>query len=181
MRILGLDISTSIVGYTVLEDDFTIVKIGHIDFKKCENFWEKVDFGIQEIKQIVLQYAPEYAYIEEPVQSFSPGFSSAATIITLSKFNAILSYNVREILHKDPNHITAAESRKLCGLKMQQRKKCGKTHKEQVFDQISAKSGYLGHMTFPLTKTGKLKPFVYDEIDSYVIARSGIIKHKTVK
>lgn len=176
MKILGLDISTSIVGYTILNDDFSIVEIGHIDFKKCNTFWEKVDFGIKELESIVKKHLPERSFIEEPVQSFSPGHSSAGTIITLSKFNAILSYNVRESIKIDPLHITAAEARKLCGLKMQQKKKCGKSHKEQVFEQISSPMGYLGHMKFELTRTGTIKPWVYDEVDSYVIARAGIIK-----
>ena len=38
--ILGLDISTSITGYTLLENDGTLNKIGHIDLRKEKNFFK---------------------------------------------------------------------------------------------------------------------------------------------
>jgi len=41
--ILGLDISTSITGYTILDDNGDIFESGHIDLRKQKNFFDKSD------------------------------------------------------------------------------------------------------------------------------------------
>ena len=39
--ILGLDISTSITGYTILDDEGSVIEIGHIDLRKQKDFFDK--------------------------------------------------------------------------------------------------------------------------------------------
>jgi hypothetical protein len=152
----------------------------HVDFKKDMNLWQKADHAIAELLSHLLDHGADALYVEEPVLSYSPGMSSAATIMTLAKFNYILCYALREAMCKDPIHVTSGEARKLCGLKMQQKKKCGKSHKEQTFDLMTTGAGPLVDHVFPKTKTGKFKPFVYDEVDSYVVARAGVTLHRNL-
>lgn len=173
---MGLDISTSVIGCSVLSDGFNIDLMTHIDFKSSMSFWQKADHALEQLIEIIDKHRPDVVYVEEPVLSYSPGRSSAGTIITLAKFNYILSYEVRLGMNKDPIHITVGDARKACGVKTQQRKKAnGKSHKEQTFDAMTSPSGPLFGMVFPRTKNGTYKNFVADEVDSYVIARAGMI------
>lgn len=178
MIILGLDISTSITGYTILDDEMNIIKMGHIEFSKCNGLWEKVDLAKKELDALLTEFPVEKVYIEESLMSFSSGLSSAATITTLVKFNALVSYLVRAKTGFDPLHISAATARKSVGIKLLQKKKCGLSHKEQSFLWCTGPLGPLAHLEFPKTKTGKFKPFVADEVDSYVIARAGCLLNK---
>ena len=173
MNTLGLDISTAIVGWTILDDQFNIIKMSHIDFKKCKTFWEKVDYAVSELTKILTQNQVDNVYVEESLMRFSPGFSSASTIITLAKFNVLISYAVRNAQGTEPQYVGANDARRKCGIKLLQKKKVGIDYKTQAFNWC--KAGPLSHLQFPLTKTGKIKPFVMDETDSYIIARAGVI------
>lgn len=172
MIILGLDISTSVIGCSILNEKLDIISITHIEFKNKMTFWQKIDFAEKKLEEIIKSKIDKI-YIEEPVLGFSAGHSSANTIMMLAKFNYVISYIVRKKLNIDPIHITVASARKLCGLKMQQKKNCGKTHKEQTIDHMMKND--LKHIEWPKTKNGTLKKWVADEIDSYVVAKSGIV------
>ncbi len=178
MNILGLDVSTSCTGLTILDEDMNIIKMDHIDFSKCDGIWEKVDFAKSTFEKLFSEYKIDKCFIEESLMSFSAGFSSAATILTLSKFNFALSYFVREYMKINPTHISAATARKTIGVKLLQKAKCGISHKEQVFNWLVVSGGPLSNIDFPKTRTGKFKPFVADECDSYVIARAGVILNR---
>jgi len=178
VKILGLDISTSITGYTILDENFTIIKMGHIDFSKCKSFWGKADFAKQQLEALLTEFPVDVCYIEESLMSFSSGLSSAQTIAMLLKFNAMLSYFVRCKMGFDPHYVAANSARKTVGIKLLQKKKCGLSHKEQAFTWATSTQGPLAGIEFPKTKTGKFKPFVADEVDSYVVARAGLILNK---
>lgn len=176
MKIMGLDISTSVIGITILDENFSIDLMTHITFKSSMNLYEKADHALEQFWDIFDKHrAMDKIYIEEPVLSYSPGRSSAQTIMTLAKFNYILSYELRLHQNRDPIHITVGEARKACGIKTQQRKKCGLSHKEQTFKFMTDPGGPLHGISFPKTKNGTFKNFVADEVDSYVIARAGVI------
>lgn len=175
MLILGLDVSTSIIGYAIIElveNKENIVKIGHIDFKKCNDFWEKTDKAKSEIESILDSFLIDKCFIEESLLGFSTGLSSAATLFTLAKFNALVSYFVREITKKPVEYISANSARKTVGIKLIQKKKCGISHKEQAFKWAVA--GPLKDRVMPMNRTlTNFKSFVFDEVDSYIIALAG--------
>ena len=179
MRILGLDVSTSIIGYAILDSDELsgIVEIGHIDFSKCNDFWEKVDFARKRLTEIISKHKPEKTYIEESLMGFSSGLSSAGTLFTLAKFNALVTFFVREEMNETPVYISAGSARKSCGIKLLQKKKCGLSHKEQTFNWMLA--GPLSTFEFPKGRTGKFKSFAYDEVDGFVIALAATKINKT--
>jgi hypothetical protein len=175
--VLGLDISTSIIGYAVMDGETPVV-IGHIDFKKCNDIWEKADKAKEEVEQILSVYAGiQKVYVEESLLGFSTGLSSAATLFTLAKFNALVSYFVRAKTGKPVEYISASAARKTVGVKVIQKKKCGLSAKEQTFNWAVA--GPLKDRVMPLGRTGKFKPFVYDEVDGYVIGLAGAILNKS--
>ena len=91
MVILGLDASTTCVGYAFTEDK-KILDMGFIDIKKEKTPKEKV--------QKVLEFLNNVSYIddvidiniEDNLSGFAGGRTSQQVIIKLAKFNAILCF-----------------------------------------------------------------------------------------
>lgn len=187
--ILGLDISTSIIGWTLLEASATTYdapeKMSHIDLRKCKSFWEKVDRARVEIEKIFQENAGcqegfdpiTHVFVEDPVQKFRKGKSSAHTISLLSKFNALCSYFARQASGIDPIHIGATSARKLCNIPIASKKKAnGRSAKEQTFDFL--RTNVFKETDWPLTRNGNLQAYCWDEVDSYVIALAGTMLEK---
>lgn len=179
MRILGLDLSTTTIGYCVVEsDDLTIVELGHISLKNVEGLFNKVDFAVPKIAALMVGLNVSKACVEEGVMMFTAGMSSAQTILTLAKFNALVSYHVRNQLgDANVTWVKPTEARKTCRLVMTTKAKAGgKSQKEQTFEQLTAPNGLLSHVKWDLTKTGNLKPESYDRADAFVVAYHGAVK-----
>lgn len=179
--IIGLDISTSCIGWAVLDGDGELVAIGHINFKDANTLWEKADKAMEQLGMICDTHGPTAFYIEESLQGFRPGLSSASTLLTLAKFNGLLSFFMRQKLGRDPVYIPSAKARKLCGIKLLQKNKHPHAygHKEQTFEAISG--GLLaGHSWKEKRNAPADAPLVrrvvdsaMDEVDAFVIARAG--------
>jgi len=179
-HILGLDVSTSIIGYTVLDQDLNVVEMEHIDLRKIKDLWDKADFARKTLHDVIEKYKDKIhnVYIEESLQVFRSGFSSAHTLSTLSKFNGLVFYFVRECTNKKPQYISATSARKTCGIKI----KKGEKAKLQTFDWVTKEL----NVEWPLTKKGNIQQYCYDRSDSYVIARAGhvlenIVEHESIK
>ena len=82
--ILGLDISTSITGYTILDNKGKVVDCAHIDLRKHKNFFQKVLTVENTLKDVATEHHIDQIYIEQSLQSFRSGFSSAQTLSLLS-------------------------------------------------------------------------------------------------
>lgn len=185
MRTVGFDISTSCTAWTILDEAGLVVRLGHAELGKCDTFWEKVDLAWKQIHEDMCTYGccngASTVFVEQSLQSFRPGMSSANTLLTLAKFNGILSYKLREITGADPRYIASGEARRACGLKLVQLKKepHGLGHKHQTFNAISG--GLLSGRTWPEKRGAKpeetyaqrVVTWAMDEVDSYVIARAG--------
>ena len=166
--ILGLDISTSIVGFTIV-DQGEIVKTFAIDLRNKNKFpdiYSKYNHIQGELLDIQREYKIEYIFIEQSLQMFRSGFSSAKTLSTLSSFNGVVSYLCYRELSLKPEHISAASARKACGIKVAK----GKKAKEQVVEFLLDNES---KFVVEYTKSGNLKPKYYDIADSIVIAKAG--------
>ena len=109
----------------------------------------------------------ERVYIEQSLQSFRSGFSSAKTLSTLSKFNGVVSWMSYQILQVEPEFIAATSARKLCGIKVPKGKKGKLVVLEYVLDNVP-------DVSILYTKYGNPKPECYDKADSWVIATAGL-------
>lgn len=180
MRVLGLDISTTTVGWAIVEsDDMSLIALGHWSLKKLYGLPLKADHVLEQVTQVIKQHGVNTpVWIEEPVMRFTPGMSSAQTISLLIGFNAMVSYGIHLKLNFDVKHVPPQEARKNCGLVLQSKKKTGKSQKEQVYEKLTAAGDLLSGVSFPLTKTGKPKPENFDETDAYVVARHGALTFK---
>jgi hypothetical protein len=166
--ILGLDISTSLTGFTVLNEDGSILHNEVIDLrpKRFDNMFQKADAVKTRLTQIKFLYNIKDIFIEQSLNAFRPGLSSAQVILTLGKFNGIVSWICYEIFNKEPQYIGASSARKSIGIKVEK----GQNAKEIVLKHIldtepSFKVDY--------TPKGNPKPGTFDRADSLVIAKAG--------
>jgi hypothetical protein len=169
--ILGLDVSTSIVGATVLDNDGELVYCEAWDLRNKNHFPTLYEKGKQIQKMIHWLYQVERfditeVFIEQSLLSFRPGFSSAKTLLTLSKFNGIVSYICQEEYLKPPQYISAPTARKSCGIKVEK----GKKAKEIVLNFVLDKED---KFNIEYTRHGNPKPGSYDRADAYIIAKAG--------
>ena len=165
--ILGLDVSTSITGVTILDKEGKTLCCEAWDLRKYKNFFQK----IKEIQRRMGELRSRFPdtkniYIEQSLQAFRPGFSSAKTLLTLAKFNGIVSWLVCEIYRIEPEYIGASTARRLCDIKVPRGQKAKKVVLEFLLDNES-------DFEIEYTKHGNPKPESYDRADSLVIAKAG--------
>ena len=184
--ILGLDISTSITGYTILDLDGSLIELSHIELYKIKDgIWAKVDAMKAFIKELNSKHKITHVFIEEPLSKFSRGKSSSATISLLMRFNGIISYLIHQEMGLDPGYYPPSRARKMCGLTMLSKtaaKKCGQKwmpQKEQAFVQMCSRKPFIDY-EWPKKRTGRLKDYCYDQMDSFVIAQAGFVEHFTI-
>ena len=111
MVILGLDASTTCVGYAFTEDE-KILDMGFIDIKKEKTPKEKV------FK--VLDFLNKNSYIDEVydiniednLSGFAGGRTSQQVIVKLAKFNAILCFQLEEVFDMEVHNINPMTARK---------------------------------------------------------------------
>lgn len=167
--ILGIDISSSITGYTILDGEGKIIISDCIRLEKYKDFFEKAKKCKQVFEEVKNKYQIKKIFIEEPLLSFKMGFSSASTISTLSRFNGVLSWICFETFKMEPEYFSAATARKACGIKVPK----GEKAKEFVFKSILDTTP---EFVVEWTAKGNPTPGTYDRCDSYVIAKAGFLK-----
>jgi Holliday junction resolvasome RuvABC endonuclease subunit len=167
--ILGLDVSTSITGYTIV-DNGKIILNGAWDTRKYKDFFEKVVHVRDGLEIIRKEYGTRITavYIEQSLQSFRSGFSSAKTLSTLSRFNGIVSWLVFDKYKITPEYLAATSARKLCGIKVPRGQKAKQVVLNFLVDNEPA-------FVLEYTRNGNPKPECYDKADSIVIAKAGAI------
>jgi len=167
--ILGLDVSTSITGATILDKQGNIIYNEAWDTRKYKNFFEKIEYVEERINQLHNDgFGIRRVYIEQSLQSFRSGFSSAKTLSTLSRFNGVVSWLVYRILQIEPQYIAATSARKACGITVPRGQKGKQVVLNYVLDNVP-------QISVLYTKKNNIKPECYDKADSWVIARAGYV------
>ena len=93
--ILGLDASTSIVGYAFSENGI-VEDAGFINISKFETNKVKGNFVISFLKKHTLISKVNHINLEAALSGYGGGFTSQQTIIKLSRWNAIFEYMLSE-------------------------------------------------------------------------------------
>ena len=167
--IVGLDISTSITGITVLDESGKVVLNEAWDFRNKRYFPTLFEKGY-EIKELLYQLKVQHDitsdYIEQSLQSFRSGFSSAKTLSTLSRFNGIVSWLCYEVFELKPEYIAATSARKKCGIAIPRGSKAKQIVIQYIVDNVP-------DVLIEYTKHGNPKPQCFDMADSWVIAKAG--------
>jgi len=176
-KILGLDISTSCIGWCILDDQTgSVGAASAIVLKDIKCVFDKALMVKEELYSIINDHGVDTIAIEENLQAFRPGFSSAKTIVTLARFNGIVSWLSYECTSVKPNFINVNHARKAVKLKID--RKSSLSTKEQVFEWVKIN----GMEDFPwptkMLKSGPRKGRVifddscYDISDAFVIAKA---------
>jgi hypothetical protein len=166
--VLGLDISTSITGASVVKDG-KIIESFFIDTRNKRKFpslYDKAALLMAELNAIKSRHDIKHIFIEQSLHSFRSGFSSAQTLSTLSRFNGIVSWLCYQAFDIQPEMIAATSARKRAGVGI----KRGDNAKEKVLQFILDK---YPEIDIQYTKHGNPKPGTLDMCDSIVIALAG--------
>ena len=111
MVTLGLDISTTCVGYAFTKDK-EILDMGFIDIKKHKLHKDKAFFVLTQLAKNSYIDDIEQIYVEDNLSGFAGGRTSQQVIIKLAKFNAILCYILEEEFNIEVKSINPMTVRK---------------------------------------------------------------------
>ncbi len=172
--IMGIDISTSIVGITLLDGNGSVIQYGHVDLRKTKDFYDMCD----SVKVTLQSFPePELVFVEEPVMSFSKKGSSASTIAVLQAFNGAIRLLVHEMWKKPIQSVSATHARKKLNIDTKVDKKLSSYHRKKalkgkIISWVIAEGADLG---FTKTKKDNYVVGCDDRADSYVMARFGLL------
>ena len=107
---LGLDISSTTIGYCYSSSEQKIIQAGYISVHKEISIRNKAHKVADELKKIQLQ--PFVVIVEDSLSGFGGGRTSQQTIVKLAKCNAIISYVVEELYNIEVQHINVSTMRK---------------------------------------------------------------------
>ena len=175
---LGFDISTSVVGICILDSKTgELVKLTHKKLVKFDDEYEKADNFLTD--WVEPDWKVRRIYIEEAAKKFTPGFSSADTIMTLGRFNGIISYLVYKLFGVKPIMVNVRSARSKLNIKIDYKDKTSST-KDKVLLAVRTLNP-----DFPWiireAKSGQFKgQMIYDKVnedmaDSWVICRGGML------
>ena len=149
-----------------------MVYTGFCDMRKEDSFFKKVRKIKNELRKTLddayrsCGESLERVYIEQSLQAFRPGLSSAKTLLTLAGMNKTVSWLIYEMTGVEPEYIGATTARKFCGIKVPKGTKAKPVVLQFVVD---TEPGFV----VELTKHGNPQPQYYDMADSIIIARAG--------
>tara|TARA_Y100001963_G_C6692076_1_gene405098 strand:+ start:27 stop:533 length:507 start_codon:yes stop_codon:yes gene_type:complete len=161
--ILGLDVSTSITGATVIDNKGNVVFCEAWDTRKYKNFFNKAAVIRSRLMDVRVEFPITHIVIEQSLQMFRSGFSSAKTLTLLSKFNGVVSWLCYNTFGLEPEYVSATSARKAVGIKVPR----GTKAKEVVLEHIK---NNVSNFEYDLTKAGNPKPGTHDRADSIVLA-----------
>lgn len=82
----GLDISTTTVGYSSIDENESLLNYGYIDLSKEKGLYEKVALFEQSLSAMPF---PDFIAAEDIMNRFMQGKSNIKVIIKLAQFNAL--------------------------------------------------------------------------------------------
>ena len=101
--ILGLDISTSITGYALVDENTgQLVEYGSFNLKKCKDVFDKALFMKGSLVELLERHQVSKIFIEQPFTFFNSGGSSGKTMATLQRFNGITSFEIEYTRYGNP-------------------------------------------------------------------------------
>jgi len=166
--ILGLDLSTSIIGMCIVDKGGNIFHQEYIDLRKEKSFFDKISLAKDKILSVIRTNRVHDVWVEQSLQAFRPGFSSAKTLLTLSKFSGIMEWVIYEGTEIVPQYVGASAARKICGISVPRGEKAKSVVMRFLLDKEPA-------FVVEYTKYGNVKKHFYDIADAIIVAKAGYI------
>ena len=166
------------MGWCILSLDGKLAAADAISFDKKYSIFQRAQQVKKQLIELKKSYGISRIFIEENLQAFRPGFSSAKTIVTLARFNGIVTFLSNEVFCTEPSFLNVNSARKSVGLKIE--RKSPVATKDQVLQFAKSKIPNFCWPTRTL-KSGPRKDLVipadccYDIADAYVIALAGFV------
>ncbi len=170
--ILGMDVSTSVIGWCLLDENGEYRDMGYIDLKKCDDLYEKLHLVDVFINKVLVSMNDERLriYVEDPLKMFASGMSMAQTISLLQRWNGMVCAQLYMRLAIRPTMVNARSARATLGIKVPK----GVNTKECVLRAVRDR-GILPESKWEFKKTGKPKDYCFDQADAYVVAATGAL------
>lgn len=165
--ILGLDLSTSKIGYCILNEKKEIIANEVIKLKPL-SLEDRAEIFYEFLTVLSKKHKIKDVFIEEPFTMFGGGRTTANTMANLQRFNGMCSFAVRRIFGMNPSLISANKARKAVGLKIAR----GEDTKKIIIEWVQEK--YPKDFIIELTNYGNPKPGTDDKADAIVIALAGM-------
>jgi Holliday junction resolvasome RuvABC endonuclease subunit len=168
MIILGLDISSSRIGYCLINENEDLLLVDEIKLKSSQPLEERADIFKKTMEIIKEHSEVNHVFIEQPFMAFSGGKTTAATMAKLQRFNGMCSYVVHSLFGSPATLLQANKARGLVDLKI----KRGENTKLKVIEWVQEK--YPTEFLVEYTRHGNPKPGTDDKADAVVIANAGL-------
>ncbi len=166
--ILGLDISTSCIGYCLFDDKGSkLLELNYVKFNRKLDLFEKLDEFLEKIKHLSLMKIDHIA-IEEPLKKFKSKYSSADTIALLNFFNGMVSSAVYKLFNKKPVHYNVRVARSTAFPEFKEFRGEGESNKHEIWSLVNKREPHIMWKYGP--KNRKLVDENYDMSDSYICA-----------
>jgi len=166
--ILGLDISTSKIGYAIVDKDENLVLSKFLKFKSDVPLEQRAKAFEERMLNLMVKYDIQQIFVEQPFMAFSGGKTTAVTMSKLQRFNGMCCYGIYSVFGHSPTLIQANKARGLVGIKVRR----GQKAKPVVLEWVE--ENYEEDFTYEMTKYGNPRPATYDMADAIVVARAGI-------
>ena len=172
LMILGLDISTSRVGVSVMNEKEELIFCDAIKMNNKSTLEDRCLVLEKFLND--LKYEIKLVFVEEPFMMFSGGKTTAHTMAKLQRFNGMCSFMIKKLFGISPLLIPANRARKTVGIQI----KRGTCTKTRVINFVQQK--YPNFQVY-YTKHGNPRPGTDDKADSVVVALAGLLLNKTTK
>jgi len=146
MVTLGLDISTSTVGYAFVENK-QILDMNFINIKNYDIYKEKAFIVLEELNKNSNIDKVEKIYAEDNLSGFASGRTSQQTIIKLAKFNAILCFLIEDTFDIEVKNVNPMTARKQAFGKARVRGVKAKDFVKRQIDELYDTTKWCKHTT----------------------------------
>ena len=166
--ILGIDVSTSVVGFAVMTDDHELVTYDKLKFKKDLALEQRALFFKNKVQHYNNYYCLTDVYVEAPAMMFGGGKTTANTMGKLQRFNGMCCFAIYDLTEIAPSMIHANSARKRMNIKIP-RDVLNKKH----FIIECVEKEYPS-FKYNLTRFGNPQPGTDDMADAIVVAHAGV-------
>lgn len=166
--LVGFDVSTSTIGYTLLHDTGQFHSIGYLRLDKIKNYYKKLD----KVEELFAQLKKENItkiFMEEALGRSNNQF----TINLLQRWNGMVCVCIYKQFNIEPQLIPELTARKLNGIKVP--KGIRGVDKKRFCLTFVKQQGTIPDSVWEYKKTGDYKMTCYDMCDSFIIAKAGYL------
>ena len=165
--ILGLDISTSKIGYAIIDNNQDLQESRVIKFKSDVPLEKRAKAFEERMLNLMVKYDIQQIFVEQPFMAFSGGKTTAQTMAKLQRFNGMCCYGVFNLYGFPPQLVPANAARAAVGIK----RKRGEDIKKKVIEWVH--QSYPKDFIVEYTRHGNPKPGTDDMADAVIVALAG--------